>query len=107
MESNITRRKEGCFGVKYARFLEEFYPEAWDRFRARPDHRELLRKYHAHCQYNMAILMALLQAKNGLVSRKNLSPGLQQNLYDCLVSQVKNLIFTSLLEILNESSWMR
>ena len=71
MESNITRRKEGYFGVKYARFLEEFYPEAWDRFRARPDHR------------------ALLQAKNGLVSRKNICPGLQQDLHNCLVSQAK------------------
>ena len=59
MESNITRRKEGYFGVKYARFLEEFYPEAWDRFRTRPDHRELFRKYHDHCQYNMAILMGM------------------------------------------------
>ena len=62
MESNITRRKEGYFGVKYA---------------------------HAHCQYNMAILMALLQAKNGLVSRKNICPGLQQDLHNCLVSQAK------------------
>ena len=67
---------------------------------------ELLKKYQVFCQDNMATMMELLRKKYGLESRRLLDPGIQVNLSDHLVNMVKNRTFSSLIDLLQETSWM-
>ena len=67
---------------------------------------ELLKKYQFYCQDKMATMMELLRKKYGLENRRLLDPGIQVDLYDHLVNVAKNRTFFSLIDLLQEASWM-
>ena len=67
---------------------------------------ELLKKYQACCQDQMFLLLELFRKDIGIVSRKELEPGLQQDYYDMAVAKMKRMIFEDLVALLAEVSWM-
>lgn len=106
MKNDYTHKEIGYFAWLYSVYLKNYYPDAWHRFIQREDHMELLKKYQVFCQDNMATMMELLRKKYGLENRRLLDPGIQVNLYDHLVNMVKNRTFSSLIDLLQETSWM-
>ena len=106
MERSITRKNVGYFGCLYAGYLKAYYPEAYKRFIAREDYMELLKKYQACCQDQMLLLMELFRKDFGIVSPKELLPGIQQDYYDIAVAKIKRMIFEDLVALLAEVSWM-
>ena len=106
MKNDYTQKQIGYFAWLYSIYLKNFYPDAWCRFIKREDHTELLKKYQFYCQDNMATMIELLRKKYGLESRRMLDLGIQVDLYDHLVNAAKNRIFVSLIDLLQEASWM-
>ena len=106
MKNTITRKNVGYFGCLYAGYLKAYYPEAYEKFIAREDHMELLKKYQACCQDQMFLLLELFRKDIGIVSRKELEPGLQQDYYDMAVAKIKKMIFAGLVDLLAEVNWM-
>ena len=106
MKRTITRKNVGYFGCLYAGYLKAYYPEAYKRFITREDHIELLKKYQACCQDQMFLLLELLRKDIGIVSRKELQPGLQQDYYDMAAAKIKRMIFEELVSLLAEANWM-
>ena len=105
MERGITRKNVGFFGVLYANYLEKYHPDAWKQFLRREDHLDLLRKYHVYCQRHMAIIMDMLKAENLLKSRRDYTPGFQQDLYQALMTYIEQTIFDELIDLLREADW--
>ena len=78
MERAITRKNVGYFGCLYAGYLKAYYPEAYERFIAREDHIDLLKKYNVYCHEHMTLLLEILRNEAGFCPRKELQEGLQQ-----------------------------
>ncbi len=54
----------------------------------------------------MFLLLELLRKDIGIVSRKELQPGLQQDYYDMAAAKIKRMIFEDLVSLLAEANWM-
>ena len=106
MERAITRKNVGYFGCLYAGYLKVYYPEAYERFIAREDHIDLLKKYNVYCHEHMTLLLEILRNEAGFCSRKVLAEGLQQDLYDFIIKKTKEFVFDELTDLLAEASWM-
>ena len=106
MKRTITRKNVGYFGCLYAEYLKEHYPEAYERFIAREDHIDLLKKYHVYCHGHMTLLLEMLRNDAGFCSRKILAEGLQQDLYDFIIKKAKEFVFEELTDLLAEANWM-
>ena len=106
MEKTITRKNVGYFGCLYAGYLKAYYPEAYERFIAREDHMDLLKKYNDYCHEHMTLLLEILRNEAGFCSRKVLAEGLQQDLYDFIIKKTKEFVFDELTDLLAEARWM-
>lgn len=107
----VLKRKIGYFAVRYLKYLEENYPEAYERFLDRADCREILQVIQDHCQLDMQNLMEMLNGKDGHLNyhdKRNADPEyLPGILYRYLVSGAKDYVFESCWELMKYAEWMR
>ena len=110
-KAGCSLKKENCYyhpDFKYRRCLYSIcpYPEAYEQFIAREDHMDLLKKYNVYCHEHMTLLLEILRNEAGFCSRKVLTEGLQQDLYDFIIKKTKVFVFDQLTDLLAETSWM-
>ena len=102
----MNKKAIGYFGCRYALYLAERDPEAFQRLMSREDRGAILFEIHAVCQEMMTNLMDALGGPGRVLNRHKFRNNIEYHRYNMIVLEVKGFVFRTACMLLEHAEWM-
>lgn len=100
------RKRLGYFGFRYMRYLEEYYPKAYDKLCSTSQAVKVFETVNSNCQINMETLMLMLKQRKKYMNPHHMNSELAKTIYYMMVDKAKDKVFEEALELLQYATWM-